>query len=727
MKPRLLCLLLASLFGDTARAGDVDEGTGYQSTGYQSAGNEGISNEVLIQRIEDADFESLLDVRVELNPDWEVGTPTKTTQRSTRSPSSVTVVSKEQISWFGYNSVAEVLSHISGFSATHDLVQSSFGIRGIHPGVRAGNRNFKVMLDGQPISFRANSQNFIDRNLIPISLIERIEIVKGPVSALYGANAFLGVINIVSKTSEEFIRKGQLAYVEAQTNEDTGGSGWFGEFAGGANLWGWQSSFGLGIGSVNREGLPLPLTSPDHDKYQGAEGGRHLLSGDNLSKPLSFYFKSRYLNDDASQWKIGLHYQELNSDNPFSDLNALRQSGYSKVALYNSFVRLDHKRSLNDNLTASFSVAVKKGAPLSQDKFELGSDQFYYKRNISYRGIDFSSEVNWQFNRFNQLLMGFDVSSDEHELETFSRVEKSDASVTPLSESMEKQLDNQGYYLQWLATWQWGFDSIMGYRHDNSDVFAKEDSFRVGLVYPMFEKHSLKLLYGSSFQAPSPELLYRQPIQRGDVIGNPSLSPQSANTLELVLTGTMGDHFRYTATAFHSKVDDLVVYRDDLNNLSAINAASANTEGIELELSYDSDNTHFYFNAGWQDISVGDSSLFVLENRPKDQLFPKYTVNFGVSHGWSNGIRASVDNTYSDKRPASTSNVIAAETFYQLDDFVDTSVTVQGRYKWFGSKQTIIKLKIHDLWDARYVNPGFGGIDIPTQGRRYIISISQRF
>lgn len=688
------------------------------------------TDKALIERLEGQDFESLLDTPVALNPDWEVGTPTKINQKSSRTPASVIVISKEQIQWYGYTSVAEVISHISGFSATDDLVQSSFGIRGIHPGVRAGNRSFKVMLDNQPVNFGPNDSNFIDRNLIPISLIERVEVVKGPVSALYGANAFLGVINIVSKNSEEFIHKGNLATLEVERIDDAG-NGFFTELSGGSRLYGWDSTYGLAFGYADRSGLTLPLSSPQYQQFADGDangnGGRVLSSQQDSSKPLTFYLKSRYLADDSSRWQVALHYQELHSDNVFADLNALQTSGNSVVDLYNSFVRLDHDRQLNQQLGLKFDLSFKKAAPLSNDRIELGSDVFYYQRDVSYESIDLGAELNWQTNSWGQFLFGFDFSNDEHKPQSFSRVEKRDGLVTPLTESTSIDQDNTGLYLQWLSQWASDFETIVGYRHDHNNSYNSRDSFRLGLVYSLAEHHSLKLLYGSSFQAPSVELLHRRPVQRGDVIGNPDLAPQVAKTLELIAAGTLGDNIRYSATLYQSQVDDLVVYRDDVNNLSAVNAASADTKGLELDISYDTDSFNVYFNAGWQDIEVSDHSLFVLENRPEGELFPELTANLGVSYIGFNGVRLSLDNQYNGKRPASSSNVIAAEAFYDLDSYFETTLTLQGGGKWFGDKASTIKFQVHDLWDGQHSNPGFGGVDIPGLGLRYSLSFGQRF
>ncbi len=84
----------------------------------------------------------------------------------------------------------------------------NFGVRGINAGLRAGSRIIKFMINGQPAHFRATSQSFIGSELIAMDLIERIEIIRGPVSALYDANAFVGVVNIITREADYFLQQG---------------------------------------------------------------------------------------------------------------------------------------------------------------------------------------------------------------------------------------------------------------------------------------------------------------------------------------------------------------------------------------------------------------------------------------------------------------------------------------------------------------------------------------
>ena len=64
--------------------------------------------------------------------------------------------------------------------------------RGVSGELRGGSRLIKVMVNGHPVSFRSETTNWLNGALVPMDVIDRIEVIRGPGSALYGANAFLG-------------------------------------------------------------------------------------------------------------------------------------------------------------------------------------------------------------------------------------------------------------------------------------------------------------------------------------------------------------------------------------------------------------------------------------------------------------------------------------------------------------------------------------------------------
>jgi len=116
-----------------------------------------------------------------------------------QAPASVTVITREEILAFGYQTVAEAVQAVRGFFVTDDRIYNYLGLRGFAP---AGdfNTRFLVLYDGHPITDVWAGQGFVERGFdVDLSEIDRIEIVRGPASLLFGTGAFFGVINVVPR------------------------------------------------------------------------------------------------------------------------------------------------------------------------------------------------------------------------------------------------------------------------------------------------------------------------------------------------------------------------------------------------------------------------------------------------------------------------------------------------------------------------------------------------
>jgi len=124
-------------------------------------------------------------------------------QSDREAPSSVTVITAEQIRQFGYRTLADALRSVRGFEVTYDRNYAYVGVRGFSsPG--GYNDQVLLLINGQRLNDNVyNSAQVGTEFPLDIDLIERIEIVRGPSSSLYGASAFLAVINVITKKSAE--------------------------------------------------------------------------------------------------------------------------------------------------------------------------------------------------------------------------------------------------------------------------------------------------------------------------------------------------------------------------------------------------------------------------------------------------------------------------------------------------------------------------------------------
>ncbi len=133
----------------------------------------------------------------------QVYSASKHLQSSGDAPSSVTVITADQIQEQGYRTLADILRTVRSFFVTNDRNYSSLGVRGF---ARPGDYNTRILLlvDGHRLNDNVYDEAMLGTKFpIDIDLIRRIEIVRGPVSSLYGSNALFAVINIITKQAQD--------------------------------------------------------------------------------------------------------------------------------------------------------------------------------------------------------------------------------------------------------------------------------------------------------------------------------------------------------------------------------------------------------------------------------------------------------------------------------------------------------------------------------------------
>src|SRR5437867_2152411 len=124
-------------------------------------------------------------------------------QKPSEAPASVSVVTNEEIRKFGYRTLSEILRSVRGFFTTYDRNYSYIGVRGFD---RPGDYDTRVLLllDGHRMNDNIYDQAAIGTEAyVDLDAIDRVEIIRGPSSSLYGTSAFLAVINVISKSGRD--------------------------------------------------------------------------------------------------------------------------------------------------------------------------------------------------------------------------------------------------------------------------------------------------------------------------------------------------------------------------------------------------------------------------------------------------------------------------------------------------------------------------------------------
>src|SRR3954453_20793668 len=137
-----------------------------------------------------------LDLQTLLNTPVDVWTPSRTPQKSYQAPSIITTITREQIAVWGFRTMAELLDHLLGFYVVDDHTSPNVLVRGNSGGLYSDSSVLKVLINGHAVSFGWTGGIGLGPELIPLSVVDQVEVIRGPISAVYGANAFLALINI---------------------------------------------------------------------------------------------------------------------------------------------------------------------------------------------------------------------------------------------------------------------------------------------------------------------------------------------------------------------------------------------------------------------------------------------------------------------------------------------------------------------------------------------------
>ena len=126
----------------------------------------------------------------------------KHAQKVTEAPSSVTIITAEEIKRYGYRTLADVLRSVQGFHVSYDRNHAFLGTRGLSLG--DFNSRILLLVDGHRVNNNLTDGAYIDTAFIlDVDLIDRVEIIRGPGSVLYGNNAFFGVINVITRKGKK--------------------------------------------------------------------------------------------------------------------------------------------------------------------------------------------------------------------------------------------------------------------------------------------------------------------------------------------------------------------------------------------------------------------------------------------------------------------------------------------------------------------------------------------
>lgn len=482
-------------------------------------------------------------------------------QKLSEAPASAYVVTARDIERYGYRTLSEALQSVPGVYVTNDRNYSYIWVRGFG---RPGDYNSRVLVlvNGHRVNDNLYGFTSPDHAFpLDIKSVERIEVIKGPGSALYGDNALLGVINVVTKTPS--------GAPGAQVNLEAGSYGTLKEF----------------VSLAHR--LPNGL-----DVYVG--GSHRRMNGQNLSYP-----EFAAVNGGVAQGVDG--------EEDYDVYLSVAKSGLILHGNVGSRTKQIPTGSwgtrFNDpgNETTDFPgfVEVKVDQTVGAGSQVVGRayyDWYHYRANLSYDNAtpppavivnrDLAREA-WVGE---ELRVRFTPFGPDHALTLGEEFEKNlrGLQVNYDADPFLVRVDDNRTPYRWalFAQQEWtprpAMGITLGLRYDAYESWGKAINPRVAAVVQVGEQDTVKLLYGTAFRAPTPYEMFWADFSTSKP--NPSLQPEHIRTAELVWQRRIRDTGEITVGAFESRINRLISsVTDPLDGLAQyINKERISSRGIEV-------------------------------------------------------------------------------------------------------------------------------------------------
>lgn len=619
-------------------------------------------------------LDSLLNVKISAAAKYE--------QTSSEAPASVTIITSEDIERYGYRTVDELLASVRGFYTRNDRSYTRIGVRGFS---RLSDYNNRILLliNGLTINESLYGAVFAGVELgLDMDIIDRVEIVRGPGSALYGTGAMLAVINIITKKGNNIDGFKVSAGTGSFGRVDTRAS--FGKrFTNGLDVMvsgTWTDLDGQDLYFVEYDD-PATNNGIAQDKnWEECYGLRTSISYGNYS-----------LQAAVASMEKGIPTGTLGM--PFNDPEARSEDEHKYVELkYDGFISADKKILLR----GYFNQHGIAGTHLQN-----------YDINTEWVGGEL--QFTWDCLVNNRLTLGSEFQ-DNFQLK--NNIRDRAANVSLLRGNFPYHVFS--FYLQDEYQVLDNLALTVGIRHDNYSTGPNSTTPRAAVVFNPLESSSLKLLYGEAFRAPNPaEVHFDIPMT---AIGNPDLEPEKVKSLELVWEQRLCDELFALVSVYHYKMSNLIDFTliDPVNSIFQFrNISKVRGKGLELGLNArlkSGVSGYFNYNIQTTDNLISDTKL---------SNSPRHTMRAGFITPFTRYLFAATELQYDSERL----------TIYdtKTDGYLLTNLNLSTQQLFDRLKCSLL---IRNLFNISYQTPGSTEHlqhGIPQDRRNYTLKLEYRF
>ncbi len=517
------------------------------------------------QSLTEMSLEDLMQIKVP-----EVETASKFEQKATQAPASATVITSDEIKKYGWRTLGALLETVPGFYISNDRDYDYVGVSGVNLG--DANNRILLLVNGHRINGDLDDSAPVDLSFIlDVDLIDRVEIIRGPGSVLYGNNAFFAVINVITRQGKD------INGVE--------GSGTYGSYneASGRVTVGDQFTNSLQFllsGTIYNNDGPENLYYPEYQLYNN--GFAHHMNADSFQ---SFFGSVSYLD-------LILEGGYINNDvvNP----TAIEGAAFNDPRLQNiedrSYVTLKYAHHFAGDWDVSGDVyydqsdlqlgfppqgGVTNGSPATSFEEDRETGQW--------AGMEV--QVNKKIMDKDILTFGGEYRNDfEQDADLFYNGK--------LAGTIQTSRQNYGIFGQGDFAILDSLHLEAGVRYDEYGSYTPNWSPRAALIYNPWQQSTFKFIYGTAFRDPNV-------FELAD--STSFIQPEKISSYQWIYEQGVNRFLRSSVMGYYDRLDNLIA----LNSSGVFGNFDAETLGAELAL-----------DAKWNDINGRLSySLQRTENR----------------------------------------------------------------------------------------------------------------
>tara|TARA_R110002072_G_scaffold184083_2_gene340440 strand:+ start:5919 stop:8030 length:2112 start_codon:yes stop_codon:yes gene_type:complete len=640
-----------------------------------------------------------------LKEETYVTTATKTLEDIKKSGSTVSIITAQELQNMGARNLMDALKRVPGLGITiNNIGLPVIEVRGVKTDF---SEKVLFLMNGHAINNNLiNGGATWSNNNFLIDNMKRVEIVRGPGSALYGANAFVAVINIITKTADD--------------------------------IDGTQVSLSLGDNKTRKINIQTGQKFNGVDAVFNAtlfdtDGYRNFVESD-------VYTNSSNTNDWNKQFNLGFNlsfsdfsfqtrYVKRNSGPYIGFGNALNDESEQDYAEY--FLELSYQRTLTEN--SQFNQRLYYNNFNTDNFWELSPEGFptadYPEGILAMSPItaeSFGTEIQFEYLSNDHKLI-FGLMAEHQSIFDIGF----DANFNPTTGALlpggyqdiydrwpwlvGQQRDIQAAFLQDIWDINNSLRLIIGARYDYYSDIGGSFNPRSSLSWEFSKDHNLTFTYGSAFRAPNFGELYNQ--NNPAALGNPNLTPEEIDTFEISLNSKINKRTGLRITAFRNKISDLITFVSisSAENISR-NANKLDVNGLEFEVDTRlRDGSNLNFNYTYQ-YAVDK------ENNSRIAKVPMHKANTSYNYRYSQFLSSYIALNYigSIKREAPDSRSDISE--YAT---IDIALNLKSP-----NKSTEVNISIYNLFNEKYADAAHAGTvnsDYPKPDRNFLLEVSQNF